>query len=63
MSKHCNTSISLLAVMSLNLLLALASHHTYHKSDTHMHRNTPRDTHIAACSCRAYDEEQSGEGL
>lgn len=45
MSKLDNTSISFLAVMSLDLLLAVASHYIYHKSDTNAHA----DTHTHAC--------------
>lgn len=48
MSKHCNTSISLLAVMSLNLSPAIALHHTLHKSEVHTLTHTHIHTHAEA---------------
>lgn len=58
MSKLDNASISFLAVMSLNLSLAVASHYIYHKSDTNAHTDThPRlPVHVDAS-----DEVQGGE--
>lgn len=59
MSRLDNTLICFLAVMSLDLSLAVASHYIYHKSDTNVHVDThPRlPVHVDA-----YDEVQGGEG-
>lgn len=58
MSKIDHTSISFLAVMSLDLSLAVAAHYIYHKSDTNAHAETHPRLPVNADA----HEVQGGEG-